>query len=150
MGEAFYYLGRKGDLIKEAVSLWNLYGGNYRLFKKMIEGRGDDQQSGVRIVRAIVDEFPFIRFLEMETEAEVLDYFNNLEESHIRIAIRAAKGLDTNYAYRTLKERTVDIRYLDKRHPKCPFRKTRKKDDASNPTHVMSGSLRKRSSYIGD
>ena len=146
MGEVFYGMRRKGDLIKEAVSLWDLYGKNYRLFKKMIEGR---EEPGKRIERELKDDYPFIPFLEIETETDVLEYLGNLEESNIRLAIRAAKSLDANYAYRTLKARTIDIRYLDSRHPKCPFRKTRKKDN-SNPTHVMSGMLRKRSSYVGD
>ena len=123
MGEVFYHEKRKGDLIEEAVSLWNVYGGNYRKFKQMIDSRGDPH--GIRIVRAVVEEFPRITFLELETEEDVREYLKYTDDSYIKIAIRKAKSLDTNYAYRTLKARSVDIRYLDKRHPKCPFRDTR-------------------------
>ena len=146
MGKVFLS-PRKEDYIKKAMGLYRRYGSSYRRFKEMIDGRLNGEKQAFRILRVVADEFPSIELLQKETEAEALDYLSTKKEDALRAIIRKVNRLDNNYGYRSMKEKEISYRWIDSRHPSCPFKASRIRTFGVDPEHVLSGNARKKRSY---
>ena len=140
MGKVFLGSPRKEDYIKEAMKLWDCYGSSYRTFKGMIMDQRNGKKQPYRIPNVAIVEFPTIDFLSMETPEEARRYLEVLEIASIRYIIRTVERLSDNYGYRFMRERSISYRFVDNRHPSCPFGRTFGMD----PDYVMSGAARRK------
>lgn len=110
-------------LRREALGLWAKYARNYRSYPQEYEAllekraRLGIKPNGVtRMSKSERECYPDIPFLRIEHEEAAEEFLAKLDLGRVKKLIGELEGLELNYAYRTYREKIIDLRWQIDRH----------------------------------
>lgn len=104
-------------LRREALGLWAKYARNYRSYPQEYEAllekraRLGIKPNGVtRMSKSERECYPDIPFLRIEHEEAAEEFLAKLDLGRVKKLIGELENLELNYAYRTYREKIIDLR----------------------------------------
>ena len=114
--------GNVPQSIKRALELWEIYGPRYATnvatYRALLERR---RELGIKplnkLPQIVLQEYPDIPFLKIDSQAEAREYVKKLREhERLQLVHRIEYMVSYDYSYRTISTRVTEFEYQVRHH----------------------------------